>query len=202
MHSSALEKGELRSKVGGKKTIHFNGSEQNVELILRTVMSANQLSIYGAVADMCTEVSKDAMAQGKPEAHDPLETMEIPTEPPTAGPRTDEQRRRNLMQEYEQQFEQLSDAQELSKLCSKAGLKTVERGQYFITFDAEGPSGMVHSCREYTLPRNDLRSRARGWIRKNTKIGPVLNIHVCNHEDRYSIEIQVRSLFQDIRFEL
>ena len=51
--SSALERGELRSKVGSKKTIHFNGSEQNVELILRTVISANQLSIYGAVTDMC-----------------------------------------------------------------------------------------------------------------------------------------------------
>ena len=55
---------------------------------------------------------------------------------------------------------------------------------------------MVHLCRDYT-PRNDLRSRARGWIRKNTKIGPVLNVHVCPHEDRYSIETQVRSLFQD-----
>ena len=69
--------------------------------------------------------------------------------------------------------------------------------QYFITLDTEGPSGMVHPCREYTLPRNDLRSRARGWIRKNTKIGPVLNVHVCHHEDRYIIEIHVRSLFQD-----
>ena len=44
-----------------------------------------------------------------------------------------------------EQFEQLSDDQKLSKLCSNAGLKTVERGQYFITFDAEGPSEMVHS---------------------------------------------------------
>ena len=44
---------------------------------------------------------------------------------------------------------------------------------------------------------NDSGSRARGWIRKDTKIGPFLNIHVYHHEDRYSIEIQVRSLFQD-----
>ena len=56
---------------------------------------------------------------------------------------------------------------------------------------------MVHLYREYTLPRNDLRSRARVWIRKNTKMCPVLNVHVCHHEDRYSIEIQVLSLFQD-----
>ena len=46
----------------GKKTILFNGSEQNVELILRTVTSVNQLSIYGAVADMCREASNDTMA--------------------------------------------------------------------------------------------------------------------------------------------
>ena len=54
--SSALERGELRSKGGGKKTIHFIGSEQNVELILRTVISANQFSIFGAAADMCREI--------------------------------------------------------------------------------------------------------------------------------------------------
>ena len=98
--SRALERAELRSKARGKKTIHFNGGEQNVELILRTVMSANQLSIYGAVADICTEVSKDTKASRKPEAHaaqDPFETMKIPTEPPTADPRTDEQRRGNLL---------------------------------------------------------------------------------------------------------
>ena len=77
------------------------------------------------------------------------ETIEIPTLPPTADPRTDEQRRWNLLQEYEQQFEQLSDARKLSKLCSKPGLKTVERQQNFITLDTEGPSGMVHLCREW-----------------------------------------------------
>ena len=37
----------------------------------------------------------------------------------------------------------------------------------------------------------------RGWIRKDTRIGPVLNITVCYHDDRYSIEVQIPSLFQD-----
>ena len=56
---------------------------------------------------------------------------------------------------------------------------------------------MVDLCCEFSLPLNDPRTRARGWIRRNTKIDPVLNIHVFHHEDRYSIEIQVQSLFQD-----
>ena len=126
--SSALE---LRSNGGGKKIVHFNGFEQNVHLILRTVISANQFSICGAEADMFTEVSEDTMVSGTP-PHDLLETKVITTELPIADPRTDEQRRRNLLQEYEEQVEQLSDGQKFSKLCSTAGLKIVERGQYFL----------------------------------------------------------------------
>ena len=63
--TSALERGELRSKRKGKKSIHFNGSEANIELILRTVISVNQLSTYGAVADLCKELSKDSEVAGK-----------------------------------------------------------------------------------------------------------------------------------------
>ena len=49
--SSAFERGELRSEGGGTKSIHFNGSDENIELLLRTISSANQLSVYGAIAD-------------------------------------------------------------------------------------------------------------------------------------------------------
>ena len=35
---------------------------------------------------------------------------------------------------------------------------------------------MHHLCREYTMPRNEKESCMRGWILKNTRIGPVLNI--------------------------
>ena len=46
--------------------MHFNGSEETVELILRTVISVNQLSIYGAAADLCKELSKDSEVAVKP----------------------------------------------------------------------------------------------------------------------------------------
>ena len=51
--SSALVRGELRSKGHGKKKIRFNGGEENIELLLRTTISANQLSVYGAIVDLC-----------------------------------------------------------------------------------------------------------------------------------------------------
>ena len=44
--TSALERGELRSKGGGKTSIHFNGSTQDVELLLQMAISVNQLSVF------------------------------------------------------------------------------------------------------------------------------------------------------------
>ena len=40
----------------------------------------------------------------------------------------------------------------------------------------------------------------KGCILKNTRIGPVLNIKVCYHDDQYSIEVQIPSLFEDNTF--
>ena len=51
--SSGFERGELKSKGGGRKSTHFNGSDENIELLVRTVICANQLSINVAIADLC-----------------------------------------------------------------------------------------------------------------------------------------------------
>ena len=56
---------------------------------------------------------------------------------------------------------------------------------------------MQHLCREYTKPRNDEGTRVRRWIRGNERFGLVLNIKVCTHYDRKSMEVQVPSLFGD-----
>ena len=58
-----------------------------------------------------------------------------------------------MLQDDEQKFEQLPEHQKLSKLCCDAGLKIVEKEQFFITLDEEeGPDEMKNLCREYTLP--------------------------------------------------
>ena len=85
----------------------------------------------------------------------------------------------------------------LSRLCYDAGLKLVEQGQYLYTLDTEKGQQMQHLCREYPMPRNEKETRIRGWILKNSRIGPVLNIKVCCRDDRYSIDVEIPCLFQD-----
>ena len=95
-----------------RKAIHFNGSDENIELLLRTVISANLRSVYG-------------------------DTTEIPTVRFIAETHANAQQRKTLSQEYEREFEQLSEDQKLFILCSEAGLKLVEKGQYSKTLDPE-----------------------------------------------------------------
>ena len=82
--SSALERGDLKSKGKGKLSFHFCGDDKTVEVVLRTTISVNQLSIYGAAADMCDElacrISDCSERTGKPVAQDNPETTVIPTE--------------------------------------------------------------------------------------------------------------------------
>ena len=117
-------RGEIRSKEGGTTSIHLNGSTQNIEFLLQMVISVNQLSLHGAVADMIE-------ASGKTVASGQLEKQEILTQLPLAEVPADEERQGNLLQEYEQRFEKLSDDEKLTRLCSGAGLRLVEVGQIF-----------------------------------------------------------------------
>ena len=129
--TSALVRGTLRSKEGGKLSVHFCGDPETVEVVFRTAISVNQLSFYGAVADMCEElaslISDHIASTMKPVAEEKPETMVSPT----------------------------------------------------------------------VLSTTANPFRAKGWIRGNTKIGPVLEVTVNDQRGRYGIEIRVDSLWSD-----
>ena len=57
------------------KLIHFNGSDETMELIYRTINSVNQLSVHGAVADLCGSSVRDSKGTGKSRATANLESM-------------------------------------------------------------------------------------------------------------------------------
>ena len=53
--TSALDRGQLKSKGSGTLPTHFCADYATIQTFFRTSASGNQLSIYGAVADLCEE---------------------------------------------------------------------------------------------------------------------------------------------------
>ena len=111
--SSALERGDLKSNGKGKLFFHFCGDDKTAELVLRATVFVNQLSIHGAVTDMCDElacrISGCSERTGKHVAQNNAETMVIPTELSTTNksPRTDDKVQGKLLQNYEQTNSQI-----------------------------------------------------------------------------------------------
>ena len=153
-----------------------------------SMIAMKRFGVYRAEADLCNELCEDFRASEKLEARDLLETMEIPVGPSIAEFRTihiNAQQRRNLVQEYERKFEQVSEDQKLSKLCSDADLKLVVKGQYFNTLDTEEGQEMQHLCREYTMLREE-----RSCERMDSQEYENRPSHgLSRHGDRYSFEV-------------
>ena len=53
--ATPLTRGQLKSKGHGKLSIHYCADQATIETIFRRIVSANQLSLHGAVANMCEE---------------------------------------------------------------------------------------------------------------------------------------------------
>ena len=56
--TSALDRGSLKSNKGGKLSIHYNGDSSTTELSLRTMISFNRLSVYGASSDLLKKLAQ------------------------------------------------------------------------------------------------------------------------------------------------
>ena len=54
----------------GKDTIHFNGKHSNIDLLYRTVHSANQLCVHGAVTNWCETLGRVVFEKRENCGHD------------------------------------------------------------------------------------------------------------------------------------
>ena len=81
--TSALERGSLKSKGGRNLSVHFCGDTDIFEVVLRTIIAVNQLSVFGAVADMCDDLASRtsgcSASTARPIAKDKPEIMVAPT---------------------------------------------------------------------------------------------------------------------------
>ena len=53
--TSPLSRGILKSKGGGELSIHYCADLETITTVFRTITSVNQLSLFGAVSEMCEE---------------------------------------------------------------------------------------------------------------------------------------------------
>ena len=134
--TSPLSRGTLKSKGGGKLSIHFCADGDTIETVFRTIISVNQLSIYGAVSELCEEYSICRTSTGRLVVAEQSDPFFVPADllimTPTASVEIPAQE--NLLQKHKERVENLSQPDQLIKVCTDAGfLKTVEVGQYFMT---------------------------------------------------------------------
>ena len=194
--TTPLSRGQLKSKGHGKLSIH------TIETIFRIIISANQLSLYGAVAEIREEYESLHERTGRPvvmgQSSSSLVISAIKTEVPLES--DDPAYQKNLLQQCGERIEKLSQQDKLSKFCMDAGfLSVVENGQYFMTKDTAEFSQFTDAvaCCEYTLPRDEGASEPKGWIQGNTKIGPVLEVATCCLHGKHGVEVRIMSLNRD-----
>ena len=199
--TSPLSRGQLKSKGHGKLSIHFAAVLETVETIFRIIVSANQLSLYGAVAEMCEENESLHERTVRPvvmgQSSSSLVLSAIKTEVPLDC--IDPAKQDLLLQEYGQRIEKQSQQDRLSKQFMDTGfLNVVENGQYFMTKDtADLKQFHAVACRENTHPREKQASQPKGWVQGNTKIGPVLELATRYLHCKYGVEIRIWSLNRD-----
>ena len=194
-----MSRGILKSKGHGKLSIHFTADYPTIETIFRIIISANQLSIYGPVANICEEFEAHQDRSGEPDVlmGQSIVLSEIKTEVPLQN--ENPSHHQILWQQYEERIKSLSQESKVSKFCMEAGfVHVVEVGHFFMTKDT-GDFRQFRSvaCREYTLPRDDPASQPKGWIQGNMRIGPVLEVTTSFQNFNYGIEIRIWSVGQD-----
>ena len=118
----------------------------------------------------------------------------------TPTPSTEVPAQEKLLQKYKERVERLSQHDPLKKICTDAGfLTTVDVGQYLMTKDTEEFSQFAEpvTCRVYTLPGDEKSSDPKGWIRGNTKIGPVLEVTTSYLQGKCGVKIRIESVNKD-----
>ena len=199
--TSPLSRGTLKSRGSGKLSVHFCADGDTIETVFRTNISVNQLSIYGAVSDLCEEYKSCHVKTRRLVMAGQSDPLFVPTSllMKTPALSTDDPAQEDLLQKYQERVERLSQQHRVIKFCSDAGfLTTVDVGQYFMTKDTEEFSQFTESvaCREYTLPRDEKSSHPKGWIR-TPKLGPYWKSQPAAYKVNYGVEIRIESVNKD-----
>ena len=122
--TTPLSRGQLKSKGHGKLSIHYAATQATIETVFRIIVSENQLSLYGAVAEMCEEYETLHDRSGR--LDDVMGQSIVLSAIKTSFFESDDPAYQNFQfQQHEERIEKLSQQGKLSKFCMDAGFLTV-----------------------------------------------------------------------------
>ena len=192
----SISRGTLKSKGGGKSSMHFCADGDTIETVLRTIISVNQLSIYGAVSHVCDECGSPAML----EQWRPVFGRDNLTHCPCQHKCWSKHlhlwlmilAQEDLLQKYQERMDKaVHNTDRVIKILYWCRIsddfwcRTVLRDKE--TLKNSHNLQIQWTCREYTLPRDKKSSDPKGWIRGNTKIGPVLEVTTSYLQGKYGV---------------
>ena len=119
--TTSLSRCTPKSKGHGKLSIHFAADQETIETIFRIIVSANQLNLNGAVANMCEECETFHDLKGRPDVvmEQSIVLSAIKTEVLLDG--DDPAYQNLLLQRYEERIKSPSLTDRVSKFCMDAG---------------------------------------------------------------------------------
>ena len=113
--TTPLSRGKLRSKGHGKLSIHFAADQETIETVFRIIVPANQLSLHGAVANMCEESLHDRSGQPDMVIGQSIVLSEIKTEVPLEN--DDPSHQISLVRRYGERIERLPQKDKVRKIA-------------------------------------------------------------------------------------
>ena len=106
--TSPLSRGVLKSKGGGKRSIHFCTDGNTIETVFRTIISVHQLSFHGAVSDLCEEYKACHVRTERLVLAGQSNSLFAPSVMKTHIPLTDDPAQVDLLQKYQERVGRLS----------------------------------------------------------------------------------------------
>ena len=175
-----------------KKTDFLTVESSNIELLYRTINSANQLSILG-VDKSFSRVNDQLSEKLGPQEVNSLVQNPTRTEG-VAG---------NSLHDHLRRFQGLDPEGEVRKVWESAGfMRRITVGIRYRTIEDVNDvfEKRTGSCRNYTLPPDDLDFEIKLWIKDNTDFGPFLEVHTICFFDVNGIAILIPPRLDTIQF--
>ena len=133
--TSPLSRGTLKSKGGGKLSIHCCADGDTSETVFRTIISVNQFSIYGAVSDVCEEYGTCQTRTGRPVLAGQSDPLFEPANLLIMTPRPSIEipAQEKVLQKHQERVEKLPQPDRLIKICTVTSSHNLQNKKHVVS---------------------------------------------------------------------